>query len=136
MPFVVDASMIAAWLLPDEAKPSADALLDRLAETRPVAPDLLAHEVRSLIAKAVRRKRVAPEDIDQLIRRFDQLGVVDAGPGDMRGVLALALKHGLTPYDAAYLDLAMDRMLPLASLDAELREAAKAEGVALLPETP
>lgn len=135
MPFVVDASMIAAWLLPDEANPAADALLARMADERAAAPDLLAHEVRSLIAKAVRRKRVEPGDVDGLVRRFEQLGVSDAGPGDARGVVALALKHGLTPYDAAYLDLAMDRMLQLASFDKELRAAAQAEGVAVLPET-
>jgi predicted nucleic acid-binding protein len=38
----------------------------------------------------------------------------------VRAVLALALKHHLTPYEAAYLDLALDEALPLASLDKEL----------------
>jgi hypothetical protein len=38
MPFVVDASILAAWLLPDEAKPDTDALLERVIEERPRAP--------------------------------------------------------------------------------------------------
>jgi predicted nucleic acid-binding protein len=50
-------------------------------------------------------------------------------------VLALSLKHHLTPYDAAYLDLALDEAMPLASLDKDLRRAAVAEGVPVLPET-
>jgi predicted nucleic acid-binding protein len=48
-------------------------------------------------------------------------------------VLALAARHGLTAYDAAYLELAQRRALPLATRDAALIRAAAAEGVALLP---
>jgi predicted nucleic acid-binding protein len=83
--------------------------------------------------KAVRRTRIAETDLPQLIRRHDQIGIRSAGPGDVRAVLALSLKHQLTPYDAAYLDLALDEALPLASLDKDLRRAAAAEGVPLLP---
>jgi predicted nucleic acid-binding protein len=83
----------------------------------------------------VRRKRIADTDLPQLIRRHDQIAIRTAGPGDVRAVLALALalKHHLTPYEAAYLDLALDEALPLASLDKELRRAAVVEGVVLLP---
>jgi predicted nucleic acid-binding protein len=133
MPFVIDASILAAWLLPDEARQDTDALLDRVIEERPCAPDLLQHEFRSLLVKAVRRKRVAETDLPLLIRRHDQIAIRIAGPGEVRAVLALALKHHLTPYDTAYLDLALDEALPLASLDKDLRRAAAAEGVALLP---
>jgi predicted nucleic acid-binding protein len=47
-------------------------------------------------------------------------------------VLALAEKNGLTVYDAAYLELAHRRQLPLGTLDTDLRKAAQVEGVALL----
>lgn len=136
MAFVVDASIIAAWLLPDEVDAGADALLTAMVDSRPIAPDLLAHEFRSIVAKAVRRSRVDPNDLALLVRRFGQLGIVDAGAGDMSGILALALKHKLTSNDAAYLDLAMDRRLPLATLDAQLRAAANEEDIVVLPETP
>lgn len=134
MSFVVDASVIAAWLLPNEADADADALLLKIVDSRPIAPDLLAHEFRSLVTKAVRRSRVEAGDLALLVRRFGQLGIVDAGAGDMSGILALALKHKLTAYDAAYLDLAMDRRLPLATLDAQLRVAAGTESIVVLPE--
>ena len=81
----------------------------------------------------MRRKRIADTDLPQLIRRHDQIAIRTAGPGDVRAVLALALKHHLTPYEAAYLDLALDEALPLASLDKELRRAAVVEDVVLLP---
>jgi predicted nucleic acid-binding protein len=133
MPFVVDASILAAWLLPDEAKPDTDALLDRVVEERACAPDLLQHEFRSLLVKAIRRTRIEETDLPLLIRRHEQIGIRSAGPGDVRAVLALSLKHSLTPYDAAYLDLALNEALPLASLDQDLRRAAIKEGIAVLP---
>jgi predicted nucleic acid-binding protein len=51
-----------------------------------------------------------------------------------QSTLRLAERYRLTVYDAAYLELAMRRGLPLASLDRELRAAAGAENVALLGE--
>jgi len=46
--------------------------------------------------------------------------------------LQLAHLHRLTLYDAAYLELAKRRALPLATLDSQLRTAAHTEGVTLL----
>jgi predicted nucleic acid-binding protein len=57
MGFVLDASMVAAWLMPDEQTPETDALLDLLRETPALAPDLLRHEIRSLFLAAVKRQR-------------------------------------------------------------------------------
>jgi predicted nucleic acid-binding protein len=51
--------------------------------------------------------------------------------GDMR----LCDRFGLTPYDAAYLELAQRRQLPLATLDGELIRAAEAENVPLVGAT-
>jgi predicted nucleic acid-binding protein len=56
-----------------------------------------------------------------------------AGPDAWADILPLADRHRLTVYDAAYLELALRRKLPLASLDAELRAAGVREGVAVLP---
>jgi predicted nucleic acid-binding protein len=46
--------------------------------------------------------------------------------------LRLAERHQLTLYDAAYLELALRRSLPLAALDEDLRRAARAEKMRLL----
>ncbi len=50
----------------------------------------------------------------------------------MGPVLALARAHGLSAYDAAYLELAMREGLPLATEDAALRAAARRVGVPLV----
>jgi predicted nucleic acid-binding protein len=133
MPFIVDASVVAPWLLPDEATALTEALLDRAIVERPRAPDLLAHEIRSIVVRAVRRNRVAQADAAGLLRRFEQLGIINAGPADTFEAARLAFKHGLSAYDAAYLWLALSEGLELATLDGMLRKAALAEGVNVLP---
>ena len=134
--FVVDASLLAAWLLPDEASAGSEALFGRLSDEIMLAPDLLRHEVRSLLVNAVRRKRVMSDHIPWALRRFDQLPIRYGGAGDDRDVIGMAERHGLTPYDAVYLWLAREETVALATLDRRLRAAARAEGVAVLPEGP
>ncbi|MBL8291700.1 MAG: type II toxin-antitoxin system VapC family toxin [Bryobacterales bacterium] len=55
-----------------------------------------------------------------------------ADPVSYDGVFDLANRHGLTVYDAAYLDLALRAGLPLASLDNALCNAARRCGVGLI----
>jgi predicted nucleic acid-binding protein len=68
-----------------------------------------------------------------LIRDLFAVGleVADRGLRGLDGALRLAERHGLTVYDAAYLDLALDVDAELATLDRELARAAAAEGVAV-----
>jgi len=67
-----------------------------------------------------------------LIEAVEGLGIVlDTAPSNA-GVLALARKHGLTGYDALYLDLAKRRGASMATLDAKLARAAVAEAVAVI----
>lgn len=129
MPFVVDASMVAAWLLPDEKGPEAEALFDRMGADHAVAPDLIRHEVRNLMLTAVRRGRVTEAFLPWAIERFDRLPIEGGGPGDDLLILALAKTRNLSAYDAAYLSLAQLRKLPLATLDQRLAQAARREGV-------
>lgn len=57
MAFVVDASLVAAWLLPDESRAETDAILDRLADEPAIAPDLLMHDARNILAMAAATPR-------------------------------------------------------------------------------
>jgi len=136
MSFVVDASIAGSWFLPDEATGATTGLARRLAEEGASAPDLLWHEIRSLLVKARRRGRLLQADLEAHIDSLDALPLVNVGRGDSRLVAGFAQRHGLTAYDSAYLAAAITRRLPLASLDKALRTAATAEGVALLPEGP
>jgi len=58
---------------------------------------------------------------------------VEQEPADrmLNEIFALAREHQLSTYDASYLDLAMRRGLPLATLDKSLRRAAGRCGVPL-----
>lgn len=134
MPIVIDASVVAPWFLPDEANAAADALATRTADEGAVAPDLLWHEVRNFLVRALRRGRLPEEELWVSLRRFATLPLRSDGPGEAASVARLAIKHRLTAYDAAYLALAMSERLPLATFDKDLRTAAAAEGVPALPE--
>ncbi len=132
MAFVVDASVVGAWLLPDEDNPLAEAAMARLEEEDAVAPDLLWHEIRSILITAARRRRIAGEDIVALLYRLADTPLKSAGAGDGVEIVRLALRHQFSAYDAAYLALAIAQALPLATADKHLAAAARSEGVALI----
>jgi predicted nucleic acid-binding protein len=133
MAFVVDASVAGSWFLPDEATNVTTDLAHRMGEEGAAAPNLLWDEVRNLLIVACRRGRLLPSDLEAHLDSLEALPLRDAGRGDARLVAQLARKRGLTAYDAAYLAAAMMNELPLASLDKALRDAARREGVAILP---
>ncbi len=60
------------------------------------------------------------------------MSIVRLNTSDVKRVLTISEKHGLTTYDGAYVDLALRQAAGLASLDTSMTRAAKAEGVALL----
>jgi predicted nucleic acid-binding protein len=132
MAFVADASMVAAWLMPDEQTPETDALLDLLRDSHALAPDLLRHEIRSLFLAAVKRQRVRESFLPWAIERFNQLPLRHLGPGEDHAVLTLARVHQLSAYDAAYLALAIGEAVALATLDRKLAAAARRENIPLL----
>lgn len=132
MAFVLDASIAAAWLLPDEEAPLADLALDRLAGERASVPSLFWDELRNLLLSAERRGRIGERYAEASLTRLRRLPIHCPGEAEDRHVLALARSHRLTAYDANYLALAVREGCPLASLDRRLNEAAKEEGLPLL----
>jgi len=136
MAFVVDASVALKWFLADEeARDESLALLRSISDAnRPVVPWLWFYEIGNALTVAVRRKRIAPEQLYEILEMLEQMPI-DIDAADRIALLRLphlARKHGLTTYDAAYLDLALREKLPVATSDEALRKAASAEGVALL----
>lgn len=129
--FIVDASIAGAWLLPDEENALAEDAMARLAEDDAVAPDLLRHEIRSILLSAEKRGRISDDFVHSALARFRGLPLRLVGPGDDTEVVRLSRKYRLSAYDAAYLALALLEQLPLATLDRRLAEAARAEGVAI-----
>jgi predicted nucleic acid-binding protein len=132
MPFVLDASIAACWAFDDEDHPGAALALERLRGDEACVPTLWWFEVRNVLVVNERRGRLAEADTAAFLRWIARLGVtVDHSPVEDR-VLALARQHRLSVYDASYLELAQREALPLATLDAELARAARAEGVPVL----
>lgn len=135
MAFVVDASIAGAWLLPDEDNSLAERAMIRMVKEDAVAPDLLRHEIRSILLSAEKRERVSADFVHSALARFRELPLQLAGPGDDTEVVRLSRKYRLSAYDAAYLALALLEQLPLATLDRRLADAARAEGVDILGST-
>lgn len=92
-------------------------------------------EVANGLRSAIRRRRLTESARHDLLVAFTEMGIDTDTETDRQAwtsTLILADRHGLTPYDASYLDLACRRRMPLASLDRALRSAADAENVPLL----
>jgi len=132
MTIVVDASMAAAWLLPDEFSEASDRILRLLQATDGLVPSIFRHEVRNILLIAERRKRVMPAKVDELLGRLAALPVRDGGHSDDHDVIALARTGGLTAYDAAYVALALSTGSSLATLDRAMAAAARSHGLAIL----
>ena len=132
MTFIVDASIAGAWLLPDEDNTIADQAMERMADEDAWAPDLLRHEIRSILLSAERRGRISNDLIHSALARLRALPLKFVGPGDDTEVVRLSRQYRLSAYDAAYLALALNEQLPLATLDWRLAEAARSEGLTLL----
>ncbi len=136
-PLVLDASLVVAALLPDErAAEAAGAVLDEAQLGGAVVPALWLPEVANALLAAARRRRIAAAHIPVLLLELaaipQEVDILDAAALRL-AVLPAAQRHALTIYDACYLELAIRRALPLGSLDAELRKAARAEGVPVAP---
>ncbi len=135
MSLVLDSSATLAWIYGDETTVSIRALFDQVAEAGAVVPALWRLEVANSLTVAIRRRRVDAEfrraalaDLSHLDITVDQHTDAQA----WRETLHIADQHRLTLYDAAYLELAQRRRLPLATLDEDLRAAAKAAGAKTL----
>ena len=134
MPFVLDASVTLAWALDEHKTEAADQALRRLLDDTAVAPAIWWFEVRNVLIVAERRGRRTEARSAALLRAVARLPIeIDRDPEEAV-VLGLARRHGLTIHDAAYLELAMRRRAPLATLDAALVRAAAVEGVKRLGE--
>lgn len=129
---ILDASMTAAWLFADEQTEASMALLDEVAADGAVVPSLWHLEVANLLRTAERRGRCERTLAHAMIAELDILPIeVDQQThvNAWHATRDLSIGYGLTPYDAAYLELALRLGLPLATGDRELVRAADDAGV-------
>ncbi len=135
LPFVADASVAVSWVVGTQATAETDRLLDAVMAGRGIiVPSLWPFEVANTLLVLLRRKRQPTADylagrvlLGRLRASIDDEGIRVAGTQ----IADLALEHDLTVYDAAYLELAIRKQLPLASRDGALNRAASRCGVGL-----
>ena len=137
--FVLDASLTAAWFIPDPETAYALNVRSRLAAgLTAIVPSIWAAEVANTFVKSVRRGTLTEEAVEYGLQTLETLVLsgsrisVDSNLKSVREAYALARKYQLSAYDGIYLQLAVDAGLPLATLDKGLRAAAVKAGVALL----
>jgi predicted nucleic acid-binding protein len=133
--FVLDASVTLAWCFADEGGDYALGVLDRLRSSEAVAASHWGLELANALLVAERRGRIEPRDVSRLVRFLLALPIaVDpiARRRPVDSIHRLGRSHGLSAYDAAYLELAVRYGIPIATLDSDLRAAAEAEGVGVL----
>jgi predicted nucleic acid-binding protein len=134
--FVVDASVVLAWCFPDEDSPLAQRVAQMFKHgDMAIAPAFWPHEVLNALLAGEKRKRISRE----LIRAFlNDMAALPIGLQELPAaavfdrIQSLSREYGLTPYDAAYLDLAQSNRLPLATLDQDLIRACRKARVELL----
>jgi predicted nucleic acid-binding protein len=137
MSMVLDTSATLAWVYADETSSPILQVFERVLESGAWVPGLWRLEIANVLEIGVRRKRHNAGFKDATLSDLSLLPIsLDPHTNDHAwgATVQLAARHGLTVYDAAYLELALRRDLPLASLDRELRAAAKVEKVVLLGE--
>ena len=132
---VVDASIALSAILPDEFDRRANDAWELIVTGGALVPSHWPLEVANGLLIAQRRKRITDSDRRDTIS--DLMGM-PLSMGDRTIEMAwsdasvLASRHHLTVYDASYLELSMRAGLPLATLDDELRRAARKERVPVL----
>jgi predicted nucleic acid-binding protein len=134
--FVLDASVVLTWCFPDENTALAEHVAHRFKQgDSALAPSFWPHEVLNGLLAGEKRKRISKEMMQRFLDDLTVLPVTlkqsQAGVVFDR-IQSLSRKHGLTAYDAAYLDLAIENGFALATLDEALVRACKNAGVTLV----
>lgn len=134
--FVLDASIVLAWCFPDEDSglPGHVAELFQRGSSA-IVPSFWPHEVLNALLAGERRKRISTSliqtflnDLGALPIELEQVASLDV----FNRIQALSRAHALTAYDAAYLDLAIERRLPLATVDGPLVKACEKRNLKLV----
>jgi predicted nucleic acid-binding protein len=129
---VPDASVFLALALPDEDDPIGPATVDAIQAQGGIVPAIFWFEVQNVLVIGERRGRIDPATSQSFLDRLASIGLtIDPVPPPALSAITLARRHGLTAYDAAYLDTALRHRAKLATLDQRLRKAATQEGVSL-----
>jgi predicted nucleic acid-binding protein len=129
---VIDASVALAWCFPDEVSDYAESVLLALEKRAAMVPAIWASEITNALLVGERRNRLGRPEVRRFVELLKGLEIVQdvqTVTDTMNDVFPLAQEYRLSAYDAAYLDVAVRRQIPLATLDSDLRKAALAADI-------
>ncbi len=126
--FILDCSVALAWCLPDEQESYADQILDLLVEQQGIVPALWHLEVMNVLLIAERKNRLTADHASEIMKTIQLLNITTYSKQpkiDNPALIQFSREHQLTSYDAAYLYLARQENLPLATLDKKMKMVAQ-----------
>ena len=130
--FVLDASVVLTWCFPDENATGAQHVADMFKQgDTAVVPSFWPHEVLNALLVGEKLKRISKELVQAFLDDLAALPIVlEQFPVRVvfDRIQRLSREYGLTAYDAAYLDLALDSGLPIATFDQDLVRSCKRSG--------
>ena len=129
---VLDNSIVLSWCLADEDDALANRAMKLTIDHGAVVPGIWWYELRNALVVNERRGRIDAKGVRATLSDLAEMRIVFDTDHDDRSVLDLARRHGLSVYDAAYLEVAVRRRLPIASLDRRLRQAAAVNRIDLI----
>ena len=132
---VLDADIALGWCFEDRGDAYSDSVLEALREERGFVPGHWMLELTNVLQGAQKRQILSEADVGHFLELVRELPIETDGETALRAgdqTRLLARSHGLSTYEAAYLELAMRRSASLATRNAGLRAAARRCGVTLV----
>ena len=130
---MLDNSVVCGWFIENQANAYGDAVARQLQDERAAVPAVWELELANVLRTACLRQRMTAQHAQAVLTQIVSLPIdVDRQGAAPAELLALALRFGLSSYDAAYLELALRLQIPLATVDGPLRDAALASGVGIV----
>jgi predicted nucleic acid-binding protein len=129
MPLIVDASVVVAWFVRNQATAYTDRVRRRARSERLHVPVIWPLEIANALWQLQRRKLLLEKQVNTIVELVEPLDIfVHKDVPVPRRLLALGRDYDLTAYDASYLDLALTLRYPVACRDGPLRTALQAAG--------
>jgi predicted nucleic acid-binding protein len=134
MPFVLDNSVVTGWYLADQSNAYTESIAILLENDKALVPALWQLELANVLKTTCTRGKLSLDAARQILDALGLLPIdIDTSPAPgQRQLFELAMRHQLSSYDAAYLELALRYGMPLATQDQQLKAAAIAAGVKVL----
>jgi predicted nucleic acid-binding protein len=131
--FIIDNSVVCAWLITEQSTPYSIAVKSKLLDAKAFAPPLLPLEYSNVLRTGCKRGRIDAGKAQALISAVSNLPIViEAVSASASEIFALSIRYDLSSYDASYLALALQLMLPIATQDEALMQAARVTGVGVV----